>query len=245
MQKSLIKIGLLAIVLAIFTSCKTHSHTYRSFNISNKSLDTENIIVDIKPDFKKKVKGSSTKKHDTENAAKEEAYFNAIIENNIDVLVDPIYSVSSTKKILFIFGGKSQAEVHGYAGYYKNPIPKSEYDRKKLEEKISKLEEFAQISNTQEVKEERTYTVNETCGDCKGNDPLTLVSVIENKESLLDAFEKFESVANNRDVDSKNNKKSLFFNKSDTNSVSKKNSLKNKVYNFFKIQIFGPIAALF
>ena len=56
--------------------------------------------VFLTPDFSKKVKGSSTKKHTAEKSAKEEAYFNAIIDNNVDVLIDPIYSVTSTKKIL-------------------------------------------------------------------------------------------------------------------------------------------------
>jgi len=234
MRTIIYKLSVFLFSIAIFTSCKTHSHSFRKVDINNENLQTENVVVNVKPNFTKKVSGVSTKKHDTEKAAKEEAYFNAIIENNIDVLVNPIYSVSSTRKILFLFGGKSQAQVQGYAGYYENPRPESEYERQQLDEKIEHLEEFAKIADVQEVVSEKTYTVNSTCGDCKGNDALTLVSVLDNKESMIDAYVKFENITNNRDINSNNNKKSLFFNKSDKNSVSKKKSFRDKVYNFLK-----------
>ena len=123
----------------------------------------------------------------------EEAYFNAIIENNIDVLVDPIYSVSTTKGFLFFFGGKSEATVNGYAGYYHNARPISVHERNKMDEKISKLEEFAKFEGIQGVTEEKTYTVNETCGKCEGKDALTLVAVLTNEEPLLDAKAKFDT----------------------------------------------------
>lgn len=191
------RIGLVVLAVLFLTSCKTYSHTFRKIDISNSDVQTETVVVDVLPDFSRKVKASSNKKHKSEKNAKEEAYFNAIIDNNIDVLVDPIYSVSTTKKILFIFGGKSEAEVHGFAGYYKNPRSLSDYNKSEFSQKIENLEKFSKVSNVQKETEEKTYTVNSTCGDCKGNEPLTLISVIKNKESLLDSYEKFESGESN------------------------------------------------
>ena len=237
MLKFLKHIGASLLLIALVSSCKTYNHSSRRVDISNKNLNTESVVVDIKPDFEKKVIGSSTKLHKTAAKAMEEAYFNAIIENNIDVLVDPIYSVSTTKAFLFFFGGKSEATVNGYAGYYQNARPISVHERNKMDDKISKLEEFAKFEGTQGVTEEKTYTVNKTCGECKGNDALTLVAVVKNKEPLLEAKAKFDG----QNVKSSTGKKQSFFSSSsDSNSeksilkriINTKNILLKKIKGF-------------
>ena len=226
MPNFLKNIGASLLLIALVSSCKTYNHSSRRIDISNKNLNTESVVVDIKPNFEKKVIGSSTKLHKTASKAMEEAYFNAIIENNIDVLVDPIYSISTTKAFLFIFGGKSEATVNGYAGYYQNARPISVHERNKMDEKISKLEEFAKFEGTQEVTEEKTYTVNETCGKCEGKDALTLVAVLTNEEALLDAKAKFDAL----NKKSSTEKKQSFFNSS-SGSNSKSGILK-RILNF-------------
>ena len=226
MPNFLKNIGASLLLIALVSSCKTYNHSSRRIDISNKNLNTESVVVDIKPNFEKKVIGSSTKLHKTASKAMEEAYFNAIIENNIDVLVDPIYSISTTKAFLFIFGGKSEATVNGYAGYYQNARPASVYERNKMDEKISKLEEFAKFEGTQEIIEEKTYTVNETCGKCEGKDALTLVAVLTNEEPLLDAKAKFDAL----NKKSSTEKKQSFFNSS-SGSNSKSGILK-RILNF-------------
>jgi len=226
MPNFLKNIGASLLLIALVSSCKTYNHSSRRIDISNKNLNTESVVVDIKPNFEKKVIGSSTKLHKTASKAMEEAYFNAIIENNIDVLVDPIYSISTTKAFLFIFGGKSEATVNGYAGYYQNARPISVHERNKMDEKISKLEEFAKFEGTQEIIEEKTYTVNETCGKCEGKDALTLVAVLTNEEPLLDAKAKFDAL----NKKSSTEKKQSFFNSS-SGSNSKSGILK-RILNF-------------
>jgi hypothetical protein len=222
MSNLLRNIGVSFLLIALVSSCKTYNHSYRRVDISNKNLNTESVVVDIKPDFSKKVTGSSTKRHKTASKAMEEAYFNSIIENNVDVLVDPIYSVSTTKGFLFFFGGKSEATVNGYAGYYQNARPVSVYEQNQMDDKISKLEEFAKFEGIQGVTEEKTYTVNETCGKCKGNDALTLVAVLKNEEPLLEAKAKFDG----SEVTSSTVKKQGFFGSSSSDSNSKKGILK-------------------
>ena len=107
-----------------FVSCSSNNpllsdeYSYRivagpersSFEIINKPL------ADIKIDLNKKVFASSGS-HKSIKKAKEEAYYNAIINNNIHIVVDPIYK---TKTRYGLFGLRSTAEIAGYAGYYEN-----------------------------------------------------------------------------------------------------------------------------
>ena len=226
MSNFLKHLGVSLLLIALISSCKTYNHSSRRVDISNKNLNTESVVVDIKPNFEKKVTGSSTKRHKTASKAMEEAYFNAIIENKIDVLVDPIYSVSTTKGFLFFFGGKSEATVNGYAGYYQNARPVSVHERNKMDDKIAKLEEFAKFEGIQGVTEEKTYTVNKTCGECRSNDALTLVAVLTNEEPILDAKAKFDA----QDKKSSTEKKQSFLNSSsDSNS---KNGVLKRIISF-------------
>jgi hypothetical protein len=82
------------------------------------------VVVDVKIDLNKKVQSSSSKRSSVE-LAKSEAYYKAITENNIDVVVDPIFEVKTSDKFLF-FGGRSTAKLNGFAGYYVNPRTKVE-----------------------------------------------------------------------------------------------------------------------
>ena len=91
-------------LIALISSCKVHSHSSRIVDVSNDDIQTLNYTATVSPDFSKRVQGISNKRHKTESKAKKEAYYNAIVENSIHVLIDPIYSVSTTKKFLFIFG---------------------------------------------------------------------------------------------------------------------------------------------
>src|ERR1700761_2006165 len=65
-------------------------------------------VVDVDVDFKTRVKGQSGKSK-TIMQAKDQAYFQALVTNNIDVLVDPVYEVVT-------HGKKSRATVTGFAG---------------------------------------------------------------------------------------------------------------------------------
>lgn len=93
---------------------QTFRNSWKSVVIADK------IGVELTVDENKVIQASSSKRHRSPNDAKDEAYFNAIVNNNIHVLVDPIYKTETTARIL-IFGGKSTSIVTGFAGYYKNP----------------------------------------------------------------------------------------------------------------------------
>lgn len=109
-------IKILALTAAVsFTSCSTTVSTYtsRTNNVANRNIDVRNSTVDIKADFNKRITGECNFKAITANEAKKAAEYDAIVRNNIDVVVDPIYQVSS-------YSGGFKAKVTGYAGTYVN-----------------------------------------------------------------------------------------------------------------------------
>ena len=110
--------------IVFLSSCSSVNHTYRNNFIQNKPVLASEVIVDVKVDLNKKVESTSSKRKTVE-LAKNEAYYKAITENNIDVVVDPIFEVKTSDKILF-WGGKSTAKLTGFAGYYVNPRSKIE-----------------------------------------------------------------------------------------------------------------------
>jgi hypothetical protein len=112
------KIALFAFLLLVFNSCSTTNYTNRSITIDKNPVITNDIVVDIKVDVKKSVTATSSER-ETVELAKNEAYYNAITEQNIDIVVDPIFVITTT-------GGMSIAKLTGYAGYYSNPRTKTD-----------------------------------------------------------------------------------------------------------------------
>ncbi|MDY6373248.1 MAG: hypothetical protein SPK91_02385 [Bacteroidales bacterium] len=113
-MKTSIKFLALA-VATVLTSCSTTVSTYtsRTNTVTNRNIDVRNSTVDIKADFSKRITGECNFKAITALEAKKAAEYDAIVRNNIDVLVDPIYQVSS-------YSGGFKAKVTGYAGTYVN-----------------------------------------------------------------------------------------------------------------------------
>ena len=177
--------------LAALASCKTYSHSSRDIDLDSKNVEATSFVVDVEPNFSSRIKGSSTKKHTVEKSAKEEAYYNAIIDNNVDIIVDPVYSVTTTKKFLLFFGGKSEAIVYGYAGFYKNSKNAGQAKQDDLNQKIQDLDKLSKINGVLEETEEKTFSVKPKCADCKDKEP-TLISIIKNKSSLLDTYKKLK-----------------------------------------------------
>jgi len=87
-------------------------------NVDRKNFMVTPVVADLNVDFSKKISATSEKKK-TVNAAKDQAYYKAVTENGIDVLVDPIYNIEQTDKILF-WGGKVTASISGFGAKYTN-----------------------------------------------------------------------------------------------------------------------------
>ena len=105
-------------ITILATSCSKNYYSHRSVNVDHKNFMVTPVVADISVDFSKKITATSTKQKSV-NAAKDMAYYKAVTENNIDVLVDPIYNIEQTDKILF-WGGKVTASISGFGAKYTN-----------------------------------------------------------------------------------------------------------------------------
>jgi len=165
-------------------------HTYRSIDIKNVEIVAENFVAEI--DFGpviKVVSAKSLKKHKSTRLAKDEAYFNAIVDNEIDVLIDPIYAVRKKGKFLFFFGGYAEATVVGFAGYYKNVLPESQASSLIFDNYLNDFINFSLANKvTPKIVETETIIEDKECKDCKEKAKLKLVTT--KQQSVIDLYEK-------------------------------------------------------
>ena len=106
-----ISIILLA-AIACLCSCSTYNYSARQVFVDNHNIVATPTVVDVDVDYSQKITGTSHRCR-TQSEAIQEAKYQAITTNRIDILVDMISKVE--KK-----GSKYQATVTGFAGYYKN-----------------------------------------------------------------------------------------------------------------------------
>ena len=191
--------SLIFLLASIFlTSCVSMKHTYRSQDVQPSGIMVaDNYVADLDINFKKTISGETSRQHKSESQAKQEAYFNAISSNNVHVLVDPIYSVSSTKRL---FGSTSTAKVYGFGALYENPriagAGAEGTSSATVSDRLAQLERFAKIEGVQGGLTKASYAID-TRGCCDGNTDGSsfgsthLLHASENATSLVDEFEKF------------------------------------------------------
>jgi hypothetical protein len=153
-------------------------------------------VADLDIDFTKVIKATS-RKHVTAGMAKEEAYYNAILQNNVHVVVDPIYSVRTVRTL---FGAKSTAEITGFSGMYKNARKKSDDAASDLARETdlfnARFESIKKLSELKALTEEEVnvYSVKNggCCGDGEKTSPAgpTLLTTTKNKTGLIDSYNK-------------------------------------------------------
>lgn len=122
-MKKILSIAIVSFFAVVaFSSCKTISYQARSLEIKDQAVVTTPTMVDVRVDVNKRVNYSdpdfvrypSSKIKNTEEMALTAAKYKCIVENKIDVLVDPVY------KITFKGKKKAKVELTGLAGYYEN-----------------------------------------------------------------------------------------------------------------------------
>ena len=115
----------------LLSSCSTYQYTARQTTIERQNITMAPTIVDVKPDYTKRVEVTS-KWCKTKDEALNECKYNAITTNKIDVVVDPIFKIEYNKGQL---SRPYKATLTGFAGYYVNS--------RTLYEDIAKLKEFS------------------------------------------------------------------------------------------------------
>jgi hypothetical protein len=116
------------VISFLIIGCKTtekarvlhYDYFVRNAEIEEPKITRSALVCDMNIDFTKRVMGTSKEHYGDDRAekAKEEAYFNALVNNNIDVLVSPIYQIEQSDKT-------ASAIVYGFAGMYINARPKA------------------------------------------------------------------------------------------------------------------------
>lgn len=108
-------LAIVAVTIFSLSSCSSKMYTTRQVPIVRESIPTNPIIADLDVDISKKISGESvvTGKSATVENAKQLALWNAMEENNADVIVDPIFSLD-------IRLNRIDAKVIGYKGTYKD-----------------------------------------------------------------------------------------------------------------------------
>ena len=224
-MNNLVKKSMLVVaVAASLSSCARYYHSYRNVEVAKTNPVDAKLQVDVavSPDFSKRIRAQSTKNHwRNQEESKKEAYFNAIVENQIDVLIAPIYSVTER-------GGFFDATVHGYAGYYKT-LDKSE-SVSDFDKKVEDLKKLSKVDGVLSSEEQKVYKINSTCcGDAgKATDPLSLLTVTTNKSSLVDIYEKVLNIGSGNKSNSVSTKTIFVTNKNE------KKSFFAKIKNLFK-----------
>lgn len=180
--------------LLLLNSCSSYQHSHRVSNIAEENIVVTNkIAVDLKVDLAKTCRGRSGK-HKSVKDAKDEAYYDAIQVNQIHVLVDPIYSVQTTRTI---FGKKSSADVVGFAGYYKNSrtlksiedalkAEQAEKDKLAFQAAIKNYKALTSIGSLTSSSEIEKYRLDDDCKQCA-------LSKNETKSKTTDEYFKFVS----------------------------------------------------
>lgn len=139
-----IKVYLAAVAAMVLTGCTTYSYTSRVMSVaSGMEMIPSQTLVDVKPDFSRRIVVTSSRCK-SENEAIQEVNFKAIVDNKIDIVVDPIYKVKRQ-------GRKYEVTLSGFAGMYANPrtlledIKQHETISKEDIEKYLMLQENSQI----------------------------------------------------------------------------------------------------
>lgn len=97
----------------MLTSCSTYQYSARTVGVNRQPIQTKEAAVEVVPDYGRVVTATSDY-HITQKDAITEAEYLCIINNKIDVVVDPIMKVEYTP----LQQKKYKATITGYAGTY-------------------------------------------------------------------------------------------------------------------------------
>jgi len=179
-MKEKIIISFFAVLL--FSACSSYKYTSRFAGIQtmNNTL-TSPSVVDTRIDFTKKIVVISDNQ-ESETAAKQNAYYKAIKDNSIDVLISPIYVIETD---LNKGTGKVKATVSGYAGYFTNARTSAENKKTVYDAKIEALTEMLKLVPI--VNEEQKTVILSGNSNEEFNQGATILSTAA--PSLIEKFE--------------------------------------------------------
>ncbi|MBI19023.1 MAG: hypothetical protein CMB73_00415 [Euryarchaeota archaeon] len=164
------KIVYTLLLTSIMSSCTFYKYTNqdscepdRVNTISNNVSLTakKDFAVDVRIDLDKIVTGVS-QNHADENDARNEAYYNCIVENDIDLVIDPLFKkITNEAPGIFRMFYKNQYryEIRGYAGYYENPRDAGDETLQNLKDQLAIEQTQLEIDKIAYEKEDALFRV--------------------------------------------------------------------------------------
>lgn len=106
---------LIPLLCILSASCSTYQYTARTLGVKQQSIGVKQIALEVVPNYKQTVKAESDFQL-TKNDAIAEAEHRCLLNNNIDVIIDPIVKIEYSP-----LQGKNKyrATIQGFAGHYK------------------------------------------------------------------------------------------------------------------------------
>lgn len=172
-----INLIILTIVLLFLSACSTYKYTSRVAETqTGNNISITPSVTDVKIDFSKKITAISDIQQGQE-AAKQNAYYKAVKDNSIDILVSPIYEMEIISNGS---AGKCKATVYGYAGYFANSRTASEAKKNEYDAKIDALGKMLKLDPITNEKQ-TTVILGATLQGVTGQ---TAVSIVPSKEPV-------------------------------------------------------------
>ena len=134
------KYSIILATIAIFLgSCSSMQYTSRQVNVAKQDIIASPTIVDIRVDYTKRI-NVTTQFHKTIQESMQEARYEALIQGNADVIVDPVFKVEHK-------GRRYKVSLTGFAGYYENS--RTLYEDVQLLHQIDKadIEKYLMLHN--------------------------------------------------------------------------------------------------
>ena len=163
-------------VIILLSSCNAYKYSSRVVNtqtVNNTQITPS--AVDVRIDFAKKIIATSNLAYSEEDA-KQNAYYNAVKNNDIDILVSPVYEIyfeSATP------GGKCRAKVTGYAGYFTNARSVTEQRNIDTDTKLKALGELLKLDPIANQKSTTVIIPGAENANGAAKSPLNLVEQFE------------------------------------------------------------------
>lgn len=110
----------LGVIVLVQAGCTSYSFTSRSTRVNQNDIYASEQVADVTVDYKKKITSTSDWQK-FPNQAKQQAIYQCIMDNGVDIIIDPIFKIENRPVTGY------RATVTGFAGYYKNG--KKEIDR--------------------------------------------------------------------------------------------------------------------
>jgi len=102
----------LGAIVLVQAGCTSYSFTSRSTRVNQNDIYASEQVADVTVDYKKKITSTSDWQK-FPNQAKQQAIYQCIMDNGVDVIIDPIFKIENRP----ITGYR--ATVTGFAGYFK------------------------------------------------------------------------------------------------------------------------------